>query len=848
MTSSVLLVGFVLYMLYILPTSAGAASVSPKLATSQTEFFENKVRPVLVKHCYKCHSADATKVKGGLYLDSREGVLKGGDSGPAVVLGDPEKSLLVKSIRYTDPDLQMPPKGEKLSESQIADLVAWVKMGAPDPRVGTAVVKKADGKDHWAFQPVKKPEVPVISRSVNSNQSETAVRPLKTDSLITDYSNPIDAFITEKLTAKGMTLSPPADKRTLIRRVYYDLIGLPPTPEEVQAFINDASPDAFAKVVDRLLAMPQYGERWGRHWLDVARYSDTKGEIKRLRDTPLYPFAWTYRDYVIKSFNDDKPYDRFIIEQIAADKLPLPKGDPTLAALGFLTLGERFQNNENDIINDRIDVVTKGLQGLTVSCARCHDHMFDPISMKDYYALRGVFASSHEPKVAPLIGGDPTRDPDYADYYTQRTNLQQQLDAKVLKFRQGNQQANREILRDRIELQNKIDALELTHPGAPARAHVLLDNEKGKDSPIFLRGEAENKGPTVPRRFLECVSGPNAKPFTVGSGRVELANAIASKNNPLTARVMVNRIWQHHFGEGIVSTPDDFGTMGSGASHPELLDYLASYFMEHKWSVKQMHRLILTSATWQQSSENNPRFAQIDPFNRLLWRQNLRRLEFEPMRDSLLAIGGKLDTNVYGKPVPLAQAKGRNFRAALILEPSRRPVDIGYTTRRTVYGYIDRSDLPEVFNSFDFANPDMSNGRRHETTVPQQALYLMNSPLVVEQARNVVERSDVKSCKTDEDKIRRLYEIIYQRPVRPEELKLGVEFLEDASTPADSVSLATGLDLARPGKGRPREQFKARQEARQAARKAGVRDARPLGALAEYAHALLLANEAGFVN
>ena len=828
--------------------SSLVAAEAPKFTTSQAEFFENNVRPVLSKHCYKCHSAEATKVKGGLYLDSRDGVLKGGDSGPAIVPGDPEKSLLVKSIRYTDPDLQMPPKGEKLSEAQVADLVAWVKMGAPDPRFGTVPAKKSDAKSHWAFQPVRKPEVPAISRLVNSNQSRTSERPLNTDSPVTDYSNPIDAFITDKLTEKGMTLSPSADKRTLIRRVYFDLIGLPPTPEDVQAFLDDASPDAFAKVVDRLLAMPQYGERWGRHWLDVARYSDTKGDIKRLRDTPLYPFAWTYRDYVIKSFNDDKPYDRFVIEQIAADKLPLTKGDPTLAALGFLTLGERFQNNENDIINDRIDVVTKGLQGLTVSCARCHDHMFDPISMKDYYGLRGVFASSHEPKTAPLIGGDPTRDPDYADYYSQRTNLQQRLDAKVPQPRKGNQQANRDVLRERIELQNKIDALELTHPGAPARAHVLLDDERPKDSPIFLRGEAENKGATVPRRYLECVSGPNPKPFTAGSGRLEMANAIASKSNPLTARVMVNRIWQHHFGEGIVATPDDFGTMGSGASHPELLDYLASYFMEHKWSVKQMHRLILTSATWQQSSDNNPRFAQIDPFNRLLWRQNLRRLEFEPVRDSLLAIGGKLDTNVYGKPVPLAMAKGRNFRAALILEPSGRAMDIGYTTRRTVYGYIDRSDLPEVFNSFDFANPDMSNGRRHETTVPQQALFLMNSPLVVEQARNVVARRDVAAIKSDEDKIKRLYEIIYQRLPRPEEIQVGVSFLDEARTPADQAPNAAASESLRPGKGRVREQFKAKQEARMAARKAGVRDARPLDAWAEYAHALLLANEAGFVN
>jgi len=461
--------------------------------------------------------------------------------------------------------------------------------------------------------------------------------------------------------------------------------------------------------------------------------------------------------------------------------------------------------------------------------------------------LRGIFASSHEPKVAPLIGGDPARDPDYPDYYTQRTDLQQQLEARTPQFRKGNQQANREILKERIQLQNKIDALELTHPGAPARAHVLQDNAAPKDSPVFIRGEAENKGPLVPRQFLECISGPNRRPFTVGSGRIELANAIASKSNPLTARVMVNRIWQQHFGEGIVTTPDDFGTMGSGASHPELLDCLAASFMDHKWSVKQMHRLILTSQTWQQGSGNNPRFAQIDPFNHLLWRQNLRRLEFEPVRDSLLAIGGKLDTNVHGKPVPLAMPKGRNFRAALVLEPSGRLVDMGYTTRRTVYGYIDRSDLPEVFNSFDFANPDMETGRRHQTTVPQQALYLMNSPLVVEQARNVVARRDVVACKTDEEKIRRLYNIIYQRPPRAEEIQLGREFLAAAETPAAAPATAA-LEPIRPGKGKLQEQRKARREAMVAARKAGVREVKPLDAWAEYAHALLLANEAGFVN
>ena len=809
-------------------SSGFAAESAPQPTPSQTQFFEGKIRPIFVNKCYKCHSAEATKVKGGLLLDSRDGILKGGDTGPAIVAGNAEKSLLIKAVRYTDPDLQMPPKGEKLSDTEIADLTAWIQMGAPDPRIGKVMAKKGDGKDHWSFQPVKKPAIPDVK-----DKSWVAT--------------PVDAFILTGLEAKGMKPSPPADKRALIRRAYFDLIGLPPTPEEVQTFLDDTSANAFEKIVDRLLASPQYGERWGRHWLDVARYSDTKGEVKRQRDTPLYPFAWTYRDYVIKAFNDDKPYDRFILEQIAADRLPASKGNANLAAMGFLTLGDRFQNVENDIINDRIDVTTKGFLGLTVTCARCHDHMFDPIPTRDYYSLRGIFASSYEPKSKPLLGSDPSRSPEYADYYKQHTDLEKQLQ-ELTPDRKDEKRDKKELLKQRIETMNKLDALELTHPGAPARANVLYDSTAPKDSPVFIRGEAENKGDIVPRRFLECISGPNRKPFTSGSGRLELAQAIASKSNPLTARVMVNRIWQHHFGEGIVATPDDFGAMGAAPTHPELLDYLAARFLEDGWSIKKMHKLILLSNAWQQSSDNNPRNAQMDPFNRLLWRANLRRLEFEPLRDSLLAIGGKLDTNLFGKPVPLAMTKGRNARASLMLEPSHRPADVGYTTRRTVYGYIDRADLPEVFNQFDLASPAMENGLRHETTVPQQALFLMNSPLVVEQARNILERPDVKARQSDEEKIKRIYEIIYQRPPRPEEVHLGVAFLEDAATPADASPVNTAAAPIRPGQGRPEEKMKAKREAFIAARKAGVREMKPLTAWAEYTHALLMANEASFVN
>jgi mono/diheme cytochrome c family protein len=809
----------------IFAAAPAAVSAAPQLTAAQSQFFENKIRPLLTKNCYKCHSSESLKLKGGLLLDTREGLLKGGDTGLAIVPGDPEKSLLIKAVRYTDPDLQMPPKGDKLSDEQINDLVTWVKMGAPDPRTGKAVAKyETKGKDHWAFKPITKPAPPTIG-------------------------NPIDAFVMAKLDEKGMKLSPPADKRTLIRRAYYDLIGLPPTPEEVQMFLADSSPNAFDKVVERLLASPRYGERWGRHWLDVARYSDTKGEIKRQRDTPVYPFAWTYRDYVIKAFNDDKPFDRFIIEQIAADKLPLGKDNSSLAAMGFLTVGARFQNNENDIINDRIDVVTKGFLGLTVSCARCHDHMFDPIPTKDYYSLHGIFKSSPEPKVHPVLG-DPTKNPKYADYYEKRMALEKELETVQAQFnpRKRDPQKNKELIRQRIEILNRIDALDLTHDGSPPRAMTLADSANPGDSRVFLRGEAENKGDVAPRRFLECISDPNRKPFSLGSGRIELANAIASKSNPLTARVAVNRIWQHHFGEGIVSSVDDFGAMGASPTHPELLDYLASYFIEHGWSVKTMHRLILSSQTYQQGSADNPRYAQIDPFNKLLWRANIHRLEFEPIRDSLLAFGGKLDTTMSGPPVPLARSQGRGQRISVMLESSGRPQDIGYTERRTVYGYIDRSDLPEVFNHFDFANPDMPNGRRHETTVPQQALYLMNSPLVVEQARNLVARPDVKDCKTDEQKIGRLYDIIYQRVPRPEEIRMGLEFVADAETPEDAAPASLAASPVALRKGNVQQQLKKKREAMLAARQAGVRDMKPLTAWAEYAHALLLANEASFVN
>jgi hypothetical protein len=797
---------------FLLPCSAAEPT------REQLEFFENKIRPVLSQNCYKCHSVNSEKVKGGLLLDSREATLRGGDNGPAVVPGHPDKSLLIQAVRYTDADLQMPPK-KQLSAEQIADLEKWVQMGAPDPRAATTAQKewKDSSKYWWAWQPLTKPPVPTPK---DKNWAQT----------------PVDNFILAKLDSKGLTPNPIADKRTLIRRATFDLIGLPPTPEEVEAFINDKSPDAFAKVVDRLLASPHYGERWGRHWLDVARYSDTKGMVRRQREDPRSPYAWTYRDYVIKSFNDDKPYNIFIIEQLAADKLPATKSNPTnLTALGFLTVGERFMGMQQDVLNDRIDVVTKGFLGLTVSCARCHDHKFDPIPTKDYYSLHGIFASTVEPPVEPIIQKIPNT-PDYKDYFKQRADLEakkEEIETKLQAARRNRDRDQLRILqREQRENASQVAKLEMTHPGAVVRAMSMQDAARPRNSPVFIRGEAENKGEIVPRQFLQILSGATRQPFTNGSGRLELAHAIVNKSNPLTPRVMINRIWQHHFGAGFVPTPDDFGTMSEPPSHPELLDYLTSEFQKD-WSIKKIHRLIMLSSVYQQTTTDNPRYAQIDPYNRLLWRANIQRLEFESLRDSLLAIGGSLDRALYGRPIDL----------------ERNPE----STRRTVYGIVDRQDLLDAFVNFDFANPDMVNGVRHETSVPQQALFLMNSPVVIEQAKKLVGEEQFLACTNSETKIEFLYSRIYQRQPKPEEVQLGLDFIAQTPLPETSATKPAATAASRPKT--PQERRQELQQERRAERlgqnrpnNAQQKKRAPLTTWQEYAHALLQANEFSFVN
>lgn len=992
-------------------TTVGAAPAAEPTA-DQAAFFENKVRPILSEACYKCHSLEQNKAKGGLTLDTREGMLKGGENGAILKAGDPGKSSLITAVKYLDPDLQMPPKGEKLKEDQINALIEWVKMGAPDPRkADSKVASKLTGltdaaRHHWAYQPIRKPAVPATK---NPQWCWT----------------PVDAFILKKLEEKEMLPGPDAGfvpasatskggydelyhRGVILRRASYDLTGLPPTMEELKAFWADPAPfrTAFSKVIERLLASPHYGERWGRFWLDSARYADTIGGDRNERMTDYrYPYAWTYRDYVIKAFNKDKPYDQFIIEQLAADKLPdLDRDRSRLAALGLLTVGQRF-NNVNDVINDRIDVVTKGFLAMTVACARCHDHKFDPIPTKDYYALHGIFSSVMEPKEEPLINNpDPKM---LKDFETKLNALESENRKQFYKFAEDknsmfrqqagwylsassfagrNASAEQLLKREKITSEHKlsgvlvnyvaqrarndesvfgpwkkfeglaesdfatlgaklsqeiarnsggkyneliaaafssaapkslkdvadiytsafsrlepkakgivdayastnsgelsggvdhaaaqligqpirletaanltsdrvreidnslpnqlrntrnykfgaINELKLTHEGAPARAMVVVDKPDPQDSPVFIRGEANSRGEVVPRRFLEILSGPKARPFKDGSGRFELAKAIASKNNPLTPRVLVNRVWMHHFGEGFVRTLDDLGTQSEPPSHPELLDYLATYLLDRNWSQKDLHRLIMNSRVYQITSDtrSDPKYEQIDPENRLLWRANIRRLDFEAMRDSLLVFAGKLDETLGGQPVNLTD------------EP--------YSYRRTVYGYIDRGNLPELMQHFDFSMPDMPNSKRTTTIVPQQALFLMNSPMSVDVARSVIARKEVAGTTDPLQRLIAIYNVLFQRQPKPDEINLAYRFItKDERTPTQITDAQKKINdqLQKKAESEDDSLMTMRNDGYKAIQNEGSYVVRkPLTPWETYTQALLFSNEAAYVN
>ncbi len=722
-------------LLYSLMLLGFAPSAAPA-QTPAADYFESKVRPLFAEHCFSCHGDK--KQQAGLRLDQRTAAWKGSDEGPVIVPGHPEKSPLVQALRHVG-DVRMPPKG-KLPAHSIETIAAWIKAGAvwPDEKA-TSKQDHADAwKKHWAFQPVKKPAVPAAK----------------------DPATPIDAFIHAKLESKGLEPNPVADKRTLIRRLKFDLVGLPPTFEEVAEFEKDTAPDAYAKLVDRFLSSPHYGERWARYWLDVARYADTKGYV--FQEERRYAYAYGYRDYVIKAYNDDLPYDRFVEQQIAADRL-VAKGEAPAAAqaaMGFLTLGRRFLNNVHDIIDDRIDLVGRGLMGLTISCARCHDHKYDPIPTQDYYSLYGVFASSTEPRDLPIIA-EPERTPEYVAFEAKLNELK----GAVEKYREEHKSelasGNRKFRDGLRALQKKVDAFQAASAVAPLRAMVLQDTPSPMTPQVFVRGNPKNPGPSVPRQFVGVLSGKERTPFQEGSGRLELARAIADNDNPLTARVYVNRVWTHLLGRGLVTTPGDFGLRSDPPSHPELLDYLAARFVEDGWSTKKLIRNIVLSKVYRQSSAANPAAEKADPENRYLARANRRRLDFEAMRDGILAACGTLDPAMFGAPVDLTKAP--------------------FTGRRTLYGFIDRQNLPGLFRTFDFASPDATTAQRYQTTVPQQALFLLNSTFLQQQVRELMKKSEIDLADNTAGKIQSLHRRLLAREARPEEIRLGEQFLASAS-------------------------------------------------------------------
>ncbi|MEW4529267.1 PSD1 and planctomycete cytochrome C domain-containing protein [Maioricimonas sp. JC845] len=887
---------------------AVAADPTPE----QLAHFESHIRPLLVKRCVGCHGAE--KQQGDLRLDRRVFAIGEGD-GP-IVPGKVDESRLIDVIQYDELDTQMPPAG-KLPDDEIRLLTEWVKAGAPWPDDGGAeevahggLPRTADGKidfaaaaqQHWAYQPVERPEPPAV-------QHEDQVR------------NEIDRFVLRKLEANGLNLSSEADPRTLIRRASVDLIGLSPSYEEVEQFRADESPEAYERVVERLLDSPQYGQRWARHWLDVARYADTKGYV--FTENRFYPYSYTYRDYVVEALNSDKPYDRFLIEQIAADQLDLPENDPALAALGFLTVGPRFLNRTPDIIDDRIDVISRGVMGMTVACARCHDHKYDPIPTADYYALYGVFNSCFEPEEGPIVG-EIKETPEYLAFKAELDKRQAAVDAYVAKAHgelladarnragdyllavlkktgklgdakveySGEKEprdrltrlwidfvarrmrendpvfvpwkllvespdeefadrvarcidpersgelggpANPQILaalagtppaskmdvarvygrvlaeidqqwqalrketpdatqlsepaaeqirgvlygsgsvsdvpvgdaerrlferdhRNQVRnLRKKVADWKVTSPGAPPRAMVLLDKEKPVQPVIFERGNPGRRGDRVPRRFPQIL-GAVAGEFKEGSGRLELARAVASPENPLTARVIVNRVWMHHFGNPLVATPSDFGTRADPPTHPELLDWLAWTFMhQDNWSLKALHRRIMLSATYRQASGDRPEARTVDPENQLLWRMNRRRLEFEAMRDGLLAAAGRLDPAAGGRPVDLGKKPDFN--------------------RRTIYALIDRNNFPGLLRTFDLPSPDSSAPQRPRTTVPQQALFGMNAPFVQEIAGEIA--GQVKAnAPSPEGQVDAAFRQVLGRDPDGEERALAVAYLQ----------------------------------------------------------------------
>ena len=789
------------------------------------EFFEKHIRPVLVERCYECHSAQAKKVKGKLLIDTKEGLLKGGETGPAVVPGNIEKSLLIQAIRYSHEDLQMPPK-DALSKAQVASFAQWIKMGAPDPRVGGAAAVAttqaaptydfAKAKVFWSFKPVKAAAVPTVRDAAWC-------------------LNDVDRFVLAKMESKGLTPVLMADKRTLIRRATYDLTGLPPTPAEVEAFLADESPAAFSRVIERLLAAPAYGEKWGRQWLDVVRYADTSGCNS---DYPV-PDLFKYRNWVIDTFNSDKPYDQFLKEQIAGDLMPssgVEDRNQKIIATGYLANARRFGSRNNEFhltIEDTIDNLGKAMLGLSVSCARCHDHKFDPIPNADYYALYGIFASTkysfpgteiyHHPKDMVALGGaeDVQKLAEWADRLAELDDkfeilvrekdrllstekLAKDLAAKgevvtakasvdlkpgekapvVEKSSPQPVRTSAEVKAEMFEIQAEQRKLEFNPPHVE-KAYAVSEEKVIADAKIQIKGDPNARGAEVRRGFLTILGGQKISANEKGSGRLELAEWIANASNPLTARVMVNRIWQGHFGRGIVASPNDFGVRGQRPTHPELLDHLAAKFLQSGWSIKAMHREIMLSRAYQLACADDSKNAAVDFNNDYLWRFHPRRLSAEEIRDSMLAISNSLDRTMDGAhPFP-PESEWKYTQ--------HKPFVASYdSNHRSVYLMQQRIRKQAFLATFDGADTNAPTGVRSISTTAVQALWMMNDPFVYEQSDKFAVR--VGMALADEHRrIDYMYRLALCRPATSEEIEAGVEYVRVcARKMADSGVLEDG--------------------------------------------------------
>ena len=740
----------------------------------QTRFFETSIRPLLVEKCFKCHGEK--KQWGGLRLDSRGALLRGGESGAAIVPGRPDKSLLISVIRETDDELRMP-KDDSLTPRQINELVRWVEMGAPFPTEAGRAERTRD-PNHWAFQPPVRPPVPAV---VNSAWPQST----------------LDRFILAKLEAAELSPAAQADRRTLIRRVTFDVIGLPPTPEEIDTFLADESPDAFARVVDRLLASPQYGERWGRHWLDVARYADSNGFDENI----AHGNAWRYRDYVVAAFNRDKPFDRFVTEQLSGDLLPFDneaQQHEQLIATGFLSIGPKVLAETDeakmrmDIIDEQLDTTGRAFLGLTLGCARCHDHKFDPIATADYYGLAGIFKSTltmtkykkvaewHE-HLLPSAAATAMKTDFDAKVAARKTaiaefvaNADKLVRDKLAGMPDAKPPEKLETLypaATRAELKQQRDelaALEKAGPDLPAAMGVTED--KVVDIAVHLRGDPLKLGDIVPRRTPSALRGPPAPQFTdKQSGRRQLAEWLIDPQHPLTARVFVNRVWRWHFGRGLVRSTDNFGLLGEAPSHPELLDWLARRFIDDGWSVKSLHRLILNSSTYQQASTHAPETISRDPENRLFSRAEVRRLEAEAVRDSLLATSGQLDTTIGGS---LLQLKNR----AYFFDHTSIDKTTYDSPRRSLYLPVVRNNVFDVFQLLDFPDPAVSGSNRATTVVASQALLMLNSDLVMHAATRLADRLLAEPVDFDQ-RLSRLYVIAFGREPTDDERQADQAFL-----------------------------------------------------------------------